>query len=71
MKAPVTVKDLLRAEFAVFATLDFNLNEPPENILPHFNQIITMSNFSNVQEYLGERMFQLFFEPQSVLISAA
>ena len=49
-------------EFAVFAALDFNVHPPAESVLPHFYRIVSSLNqFSNVKEYLGERMHSLFF----------
>jgi len=55
----------MEIEFAVFAALDFNLHPPPEDVLAHFYRIISSLNrFSNVKEYLGEKMHSLFFWDQ-------
>lgn len=56
----VTRKDLLAAEFAVFAALEFELIPPQNEYLPHLDRILTALDYSNIQEYLGERMYTLW-----------
>ena len=58
----VSLRDVMDYEFAVFAALDFDVHPPPEEILPHFYRIVSSFNrYSNVQEYLGEKMHSIFF----------
>jgi len=61
----VSLRDVMDYEFAVFAALDFDVHPPPEEILPHFYRIVSSFNrYSNVQEYLGEKMHSIFFLDQ-------
>ncbi|KAF9163345.1 CDK5 and ABL1 enzyme substrate 1 [Actinomortierella ambigua] len=50
----VSAKDIKDHEFQVFAQLEFNLNLPRQEVLPHFEQILYRQDYLNVQEYLGE-----------------
>ena len=51
---------LIRHEFAVFAALKFTLHLPQSEYMPHFERIIGSLEYDNFQEYLGERMFQVW-----------
>ncbi|KAF8927498.1 CDK5 and ABL1 enzyme substrate 1 [Dissophora ornata] len=53
----VSIKDIKEHEFQVFALLEFNLNLPRQEFLPHFEQILYRQDYINVQEYLGEDEF--------------
>jgi hypothetical protein len=52
--------DIVAAEFAVFAALEFDLFPPQDHYLPHLERILTSLDYSNIQEYLGERMYSVW-----------
>lgn len=54
----VSIVSLVRMEFPVFAGLRFDLHLPQSEYLPHLERILVDLPFSNLQEYLGERMYQ-------------
>jgi hypothetical protein len=55
-------RDVLALEFSVLAALDFSAHPPAAAVLPHFFRIVASVNrYSNVREYLGERMHAHFF----------
>ncbi|KAG0242873.1 CDK5 and ABL1 enzyme substrate 1 [Actinomortierella wolfii] len=61
----VAAKDIKDHEFQVFAQLDFNLNLPRQEVLPHFEQILYRQDYLNVQEYIGEDVDFFAVAPQS------
>lgn len=54
----VTKGTLVRMEFPVLAALRFDLHLPQSEFVPHLERILVDLPFSNVHEYLGERMYQ-------------
>lgn len=56
----VSRADIIAAEFAVFAALEFDLFPPQHEYLPHLERILTSLDYSNIQEYLGERMYSVW-----------
>ena len=52
--------DLTCAEFPVFAALEFDLFPEQHEYLPHLDRILTSLDYSNIQEYLGERMYTIW-----------
>ena len=53
-----TKLQILRNEVEIFAALHFDLQLPESEFLPHFERIISTLEYSNIQEYLGERMYR-------------
>ena len=51
---------LREAEFEVFSFLEFNLHILQREYVPHLEKIFTTLEFSNIQEYLGEKMCTLW-----------
>lgn len=51
---------LVKHEFAVFAALKFTLHLRQQEYMPHFERIIGSLEYDTFQEYLGERMFQVW-----------
>lgn len=51
---------ILRMEFRVFAGLRFCLHLPQHDYVPHLERILIDLPFSNIHEYLGERMYQMW-----------
>jgi hypothetical protein len=51
---------ILKMEFRVFAGMRFSLHTPQHDYVPHLERILVDLPFSNLQEYLGERMYQLW-----------
>lgn len=51
---------ILQHELNVFVQLRFDLLLEPHEYLPHFERIFSTLEFSNIQEYLGEKMFHLW-----------
>jgi hypothetical protein len=49
-----------RSEFPVFASLHFELHLSQDDYVPHLERILIDLPYSNLQEYLGERMFNLW-----------
>jgi len=49
--------DVVAAEFPVLAALHFDLFPPAHEYLPHMERILVSLDYSNIQEYLGERMY--------------
>lgn len=49
---------MLTAEVEIFAALKFDLQIPEHEFFPHFERIINNLEYSNIQEYLGERMYR-------------
>ena len=47
-------------EFKIFSALEFSLHIKQEQYIPHFERIFNYSEFSNIQEYLGERMYTVW-----------
>ena len=61
----VLSRDIMDIEFAVFEALEFNVHPPAADILAHFYRILSSFNrFSNVKEYLGEKMHGVVFLDQ-------
>lgn len=58
----VSRKELLEIEFGVLAALKFRLQVPQVQFTGHLRRILDQQDFSNLQEYLGERMYQLWQE---------
>ena len=56
----ISTASLVRMEFPVFAGLRFDLHLPQSDYLPHLERILVDLPFSNLQEYLGEKMYQLW-----------
>lgn len=56
----VSPTDILKAEFPVFVSLCFSVYIPPFEYLPHFERIFSDLDFCNFQEYLGERMYNVW-----------
>jgi hypothetical protein len=52
--------DVLRAEFSVFVSLSFSIYVPHFEYLPHFERIFSDLEYCNFQEYLGEKMYNLW-----------
>ena len=52
--------EVLAGEVEVFVQARFDLQLVEEEFVPHFERIINTLEFSNVQEYLGERMYGLW-----------
>jgi hypothetical protein len=48
-------------EFSVFAALQFSLHLSEKEVMPHFGRIIGVLDYSNIQEYLGEKMYIMHF----------
>lgn len=55
-----TANAILRSEFPVFAALHFDLYLDQDDYVPHLERIFIDLPYSNLQEYLGERMYQLW-----------
>lgn len=51
---------ILKMEFSVFAGLRFDLHILQGDYLPHLERILVDLPYSNLQEYLGERMYQFY-----------
>jgi len=60
----VSKKAVMDIEFETFLQLDFNLHVPSELITPHVMKIISAWEFSNLQEYLGKKSYDLFVQSQ-------
>ncbi len=70
----LSIKDILDTEFFVFTALEFSLHISQEEYIPHFERIFNylgnnsvfrtfyskLIEFSNIQEYLGERMYNIW-----------
>lgn len=56
--SPVTKKEIIDYEFVVLAKLAFKLQLGEKYFGVHLNRILNLFNYSNLQEYLGERMYQ-------------
>lgn len=52
--------EVLSSEFPVLAALEFDLFPAQQEYLPHLDRILTSLDYSNIQEYLGERMYSLW-----------
>lgn len=52
--------EVLAAEFPVLAALEFDLFPAQQEYLPHLERILTSLDYSNIQEYLGERMYTVW-----------
>lgn len=52
--------DIVKSEFSVFASLAFTIHLPQLEYLPHFERLFSALEYSNFQEYLGERMYSLW-----------
>jgi hypothetical protein len=52
--------DILRSEFSVFLSLAFSIHLSPLEYLPHFERIFSDLEYCNFQEYLGEKMYNLW-----------
>lgn len=63
----VTKKRLLELEFAVFAALSFRLQISDQEFGGHLVRLLTLLDYSNLQEYLGERMYQNWQDVSSLL----
>lgn len=50
--------EILTSEVDVFTALKFDLQLPEQEFFPHFERIINTLEYSNIQEYLGERMYR-------------
>lgn len=59
--------EILSNEFRVFVDLEFKLHILEEEYLPHFERIFSSLDFSNIQEYLGEKMYHLWISRSSLL----
>ncbi len=53
----ISRKEAVDAEFAVLAALSFRLQVSEDHFGGHLNRILTALDYSNLQEYLGERMY--------------
>ena len=58
----ITLSEVQAQEFTCFAALEFHLHVPSEEAMPHFNRIINVLEYSNIQEYLGEKLYAMHFE---------
>lgn len=56
----ILVADIVAAEFPVLAALHFDLFPGQAEYLPHLERILASLDYSNIQEYLGERMYLLW-----------
>ncbi len=56
----IPMSDIVSTEFLVFAALQFDLFPPQHEYLPHLERILAVLDYSNVQEYLGERMYSIW-----------
>jgi hypothetical protein len=56
----IPVADIMRAEFSVLVTLSFSIYIPHSEYLPHFERIFSELEYCNFQEYLGEKMYNLW-----------
>lgn len=63
----VSKKEVMQSEFDAFFHLDFNLHVPPELIMTHVTKIISAWEFSNLQEYLGRKSYDLFVQSQKMV----
>lgn len=54
---PVTRKELLELEFGVLVGLHFKLQVPECEYAAHLSRILSHLDYANLQEYLGERMY--------------
>jgi hypothetical protein len=52
--------DIAAAEFPVLAELHFDLFPEQQEYLPHLERILVSLDYSNIQEYLGERMYNVW-----------
>ncbi|OZJ01977.1 hypothetical protein BZG36_04984, partial [Bifiguratus adelaidae] len=55
----ISSKDVRDHEFAIFASLEFNLYPPKREFMPHFERIFLTTDYNNIQEYLGDSAFFL------------
>lgn len=62
----ISGKDVREHEFPVFAALQFSLHPSERDVMPHFRRIIGALDYSNIQEYLGEKMFTMYFTKHAV-----
>ncbi|EPZ32854.1 hypothetical protein O9G_004297 [Rozella allomycis CSF55] len=56
----ISIKEIKENEFLIFTALEFNLQIPPEEYISHFERIFNYAEFSNMQEYLGEKMYHMW-----------
>jgi hypothetical protein len=56
----VNLTDILEAEFSVFSALEFSLHIPSHEYFPHLERLFFILDYSNVQEYVGERMYLIW-----------
>lgn len=54
----VSRRMLVDLEFSVLAALSFRLQVPESQFGSHLTRILTRLDYSNLQEYVGERMYQ-------------
>lgn len=52
--------DIVAAEFPVLAALHFDLFPGQQEYLPHLERILASLDYSNIQEYIGEKMYLLW-----------
>lgn len=57
-------------EFSVFAGLQFSLHLSEREVMPHFSRIIGVLDYSNIQEYLGEKMYIMYFAKHLVPVES-
>ena len=53
-------RELIELEFGVLAALHFQLQTPEREYGPHLVRILHQLDYSNLQEYLGERMHDIW-----------
>lgn len=56
----ISTQEIVDLEFAVFAALKFQLQVSEAQFGDHLERILTLMDYSNLQEYLGERMFDIW-----------
>ena len=49
----IPAKEIRDQEFSTFALLEFHLNIPQDEFMPHFDRLLYELDYNNMQEYLS------------------